>query len=98
MSITRWERYGDGWIRDRFVSKHKNIFITEITETGLRVYWFDDGPEIPTDSIELNKAEAAELETQIVKLREKGGQAVCEYLADFFPDLKQFWLDKYGGI
>jgi hypothetical protein len=94
----RWERYGDEWIRSRFVSDQDNIFITEAEGNGLRLYWFDDGPEIPTDSVEIGEAESAEFESRVTELALRGDQAVCEYLAGYFPDLQKFWTDKYGGI
>jgi hypothetical protein len=94
----RWERWGNEWIKDRFVSGQDNIFITETTETGIRLYWFDDGPEIPTESVEIGKTKVVEVEKRVSELKGQGGQAVCEYLAGFFPDLRKYWLYKYGGV
>jgi hypothetical protein len=94
----RWERYGDEWIKSRFVSGQDNIFITEAEGNGLRLYWFDDGPEIPTDSVEIGEDEIAEFENRLSALALLGDQAVCEYLAEYFPDLRKYWLDEYGSI
>jgi hypothetical protein len=105
----KWERFGGDWIRDRFVSKKDNIFIIEAvdggsiyypanTEKGLELYWFDDGPEVPTDSLFFGGSLAAGLEKRLEELKAAGDQAVCEYLAGFFPGLQEYWLNKHGGI
>jgi hypothetical protein len=94
----RWERYGNDWIKDRFVSAQDNIFIIEVMENGLCLYWFDDGPELPTESVGLMESKVVELERQILELKSQGNQPVCEYLAGYFPELQDYWLRKYGGI
>jgi hypothetical protein len=94
----RWERWGTKWIRDRFVSSRYNIFIVEVMDTGLSLYWFDDGPEIPTESVEIGADKIVEFEVCIRELRLRGDQVVCDYLAGFFPDLQKYWLENYGGI
>jgi hypothetical protein len=93
-----WERYGNDWIADRFVSAQDNIFIIEVMKNGLRLYWFDDGPELPTESVELTGSKAAELVRWILELKPQGNQPVCEYLAGYFPELQDYWLKKYEGV
>jgi hypothetical protein len=94
----RWEHFGDEWIDKRFVSGNYNIFITEIIENGVCLYWFDDGPEIPTESIYLDSEKSGEMEKNIAELGDQGEQAVCNYLAEFFPELRKYWMDNYGCI
>ena len=95
MGLSEW---GNDWIKERFVSGQHNIFITETINNGLRLYWFDDGPEIPTEAVELDAVKTAELESRVSELKGQGNQAVCEYLAGYFPELNEFWMTKYGGI
>jgi hypothetical protein len=94
----QWERFGNDWINKRFVSGQDNIFIVENTENGACLYWFDDGPEIPTESVNLDNKEVAEMEKRIAELNNQGIHAVCDYLAGFFPDLQKYWMDNYGGV
>jgi hypothetical protein len=94
----RWERFGDNWVNKRFVSGNDNIFIVEIVKNGTCLYWFDDGPEIPTESVYLDSEKSGEMEKNIAETIGRGEQAVCNYLAGFFPELRKYWMDKYGGI
>jgi hypothetical protein len=94
----RWERFGNEWINKRFVSSNYNIFITEIIKNGVCLYWFDDGPEIPTESVDLDNTKFIEMERNISELINRGEQAVCNYLASFFPELQKYWVDNYGSI
>jgi hypothetical protein len=98
MEDMKWERFGDEWIDKRFVSEKDNIFIIENTGIGACLYWLDDGPEIPTDSLNLDSKKVAEIKKKISELSVQGNQSICNYLAGFFPSLQKYWLDKYGGI
>lgn len=94
----KWERWENDWIKDQFISNQGNIFVIEITAIGFCLYWFDDGPEVPTDSVDIKKNIAIDLDKRLSELRVSGEQVVCEYLAGFFPVLQKYWLDSYGGI
>jgi hypothetical protein len=94
----RWERFDDEWIDKRFFSGNGNVFIIEIIESGACLYWFDDGFEIPTESIYLDNEKAVEMEKAIAEMSGLGEPSVCDYLSRFFPELRKYWIDKYGGI
>jgi hypothetical protein len=94
----RWERFGEDWIDMQFTSKMHNIFILEKTEEGTILYCFDDGPEIPTESVYLEEKEDEKLRSGIKRIEKTGSQAVCEFLFDYFPGIRDHWKNNYGVL
>jgi hypothetical protein len=96
----RWERFGTDWIDMRFRSKMDNIFILEKENGGTTLYLFDDGPEIPTTSIELAGDEEKRMRSGIEERKQKGAseQDICEFLFGYFPDYQDYWEKEYGVL
>jgi hypothetical protein len=96
----RWERFGDNWIDMRFRSKMDNIFILEKEGDGTTLYLFDDGPEIPTTSIDLAGDEEKRLRDGIEERKQKNTsvQEICEFLFGYFPDYRDYWKKVYGEL